>query len=128
MSAYFWIGLGSALGGIGRFWISGIVSKHCASFPLGTLTVNVTGSFLIGLLASIEDPSGRWIVSPTGRQFLIIGLLGGYTTFSSFSLQTLTLARDGSWGLAGLNVLGSVILCLTFVWLGHLIGQSINSR
>lgn len=128
MNAYFWIAIGSALGGMGRFWLSGLISRYSEVFPFGTLAVNVTGSFLIGLLAAIESPAERWLVSPVGRQFLMIGLLGGFTTFSSFSLQTLVLIRNGAWGLATLNIAGSVILCLISVWLGHLIGEVFNSQ
>ena len=96
VAGYLWIGLGSALGGMGRFWFSGWVAQRCGeTFPWGTLLVNVSGSFLIGLLATWSTPEGRWFMPPRLSQFLMIGICGGYTTFSSFSLQTLNLVRGG---------------------------------
>ena len=124
---YVWIALGSALGGASRYWLSGVLARRFGeTFPVGTLAVNVTGSFLIGLLAALADTEGRLLISPVARSFLMIGVLGGYTTFSSFSLQTLNLARDGEWLYASANVSLSVVLCLLAVWLGHVVGQTIN--
>ena len=129
MIAYFWIGLGSALGGMCRFWLSGIIAqRYGESFPTGTLVVNITGSFLIGLLAALGDPDGRLFLPTYARQLLMVGILGGYTTFSSFSLQTLNLARDGEWLYAGMNVVLSVALCLGAVWLGHTLGEFLNPK
>ncbi|MEW6161075.1 MAG: fluoride efflux transporter CrcB [Verrucomicrobiota bacterium] len=128
MLSYLCIGLGSALGGMLRYWISGLVAeRYGESFPLGTLIVNVSGSFLIGFLATLTAPDGRWLMAPLARQFFMIGLLGGYTTFSSFSLQTLNLIRDGEWLYAGLNSILSLALCLIAVWLGHAAAAGINS-
>jgi fluoride exporter len=91
---YFWIMLGSALGGAARYWFSGVVSNSIGeTFPWGTMLVNISGSFVIGFFATLTGPDGRLLVSTTARQFVMIGLCGGYTTFSSFSLQTLNLAR-----------------------------------
>ena len=127
MLNYLWIGLGGALGSVARFWFSGFVARQFGeTFPLGTLLVNVSGSFAIGFFATITDTEGRWLVSPTFRQFFMAGVCGGYTTFSSFSLQTLNLTQDGEWFKAGANVLGSVACCLIAVWLGHLAALSIN--
>jgi fluoride exporter len=127
MLSYLWIGLGSALGGMARYWLSGLVAERVGeTFPWGTVTVNATGCFVIGLFAALTDPDGRWLVHPTTRQFVMVGVLGGYTTFSSFSLQTLNLVRDGQWGWAGLNVLGSVVLCLIAVWAGHWLAAAYN--
>jgi len=124
---YIWIAFGSALGGMARHWLSGFVAQRFGEvFPTGTLIVNVTGSFVIGLVATLSDPGGRFLMSVTARQFAMLGVLGGYTTFSSFSLQTLNLARDGDWLYAGANVLLSVILCLLAVWLGQVVGRMIN--
>jgi fluoride exporter len=129
MLIYLWLGLGGAIGTIARYSLNGVISRHFGeTFPLGTLTINVTGSFLIGLFFTLTSPEGRWLVSPAFRTFFMIGICGGYTTFSSFSLQTLTLARDGEWLYAGANILLSVILCLVAVWLGHLLGASLNPR
>ncbi len=120
MLNYFWVMIGGALGTGARFWASGIVARHLGEFfPLGTLTVNVTGSFIIGFFAAYTDPQGPFLVSPRYRQFFMIGLCGGYTTFSSFSLQTLDLVEDGDWLKAALNTLFSFAGCLLAVWLGR---------
>ncbi|MEE9196339.1 MAG: fluoride efflux transporter CrcB [Alphaproteobacteria bacterium] len=127
MQIYLWIALGSALGGVGRYWCSGVIARHIGeTFPWGTLTVNVVGSLLIGLLATVSEPDGRLLMSTTLRQFFMIGVFGGFTTFSSFSLQALNLVRDGQWVPASLYILGSVALCLVGVWLGHGLGIAIN--
>ena len=126
--AYVWIGLGSALGGMGRYWCSGFVARNFGEvFPWGTIFVNVSGSFLIGFLATWLAGDGRLLVAPDARAFLMIGLCGGYTTFSSFSLETLNLIRDGEWSWAAGNILLSVVLCLFAVWLGH-VGASVLNR
>src|SRR6266487_1149578 len=117
MLDYILVMLGGALRTGARFWVSGLVAERVGElFPAGTLVVNVTGSFVIGFLAGFSDPDGPFLVSPRLRQFFMIGLCGGYTTFSSFSLQTLTLARDGEFLFALLNIVSSVILCLLAVW------------
>ena len=122
MIDYILVMLGGALGTGARFWLSGFVAERGGElFPLGTLVVNVTGSFAIGFLAASTDPEGSFLVSPRLRQFLMIGVCGGYTTFSSFSLQTLDLVRDGDWFKAGLNTLLSVFCCLAAVWLGRIL-------
>jgi CrcB protein len=127
MSIYLWIALGSAIGGAGRYWLSGLAAHRFGeTFPWGTLIVNASGSFLVGLAAGLTGPEGRWLVSPTARQFLLAGVFGGYTTFSSFSLQTLNLARDGQWLKAGMNALLSVGICLLAVWLGHVAAAGFN--
>ncbi len=127
MSGLLWVALGSALGGAGRYWCSGLIAHRFGeTFPWGTLTVNVVGSLLIGLVATLSAPEGRWLLAPEARQFLMLGLFGGFTTFSSFSLQTLTLAQDGEW-LRGLAyVLSSVAFCLLGVWVGHALGVALN--
>ena len=125
--AYFWVGLGGALGSVARFWFSGVVARQFGeTFPWGTILVNISGSFVIGLFATLTAPEGRWLVPPWFRQqFFMLGICGGYTTFSSFSLQTLNLMEDGEWLYAGANVLVSVICCLLAVWLGHLLASSL---
>ena len=128
MLTYFWIGLGSALGGMGRYWCSGVVARAFGeTFPWGTILVNVSGSLIIGFLATLMSPDGRLLVPPDARAFMAIGLLGGYTTFSTFSLQTLNLVRDGEWLWATANVFLSLTLCLAAVWLGY-IGATALSR
>lgn len=127
MPAWFWIGLGGALGGVGRYWLNGVVSARFETFPAGTLLVNLLGSFVIGLFGALTQPEGP--LSPRGRafttEFFMIGLCGGFTTFSSFSLQTLNLLRDREWFYAGANVLLSVFGCLVATWLGYLLGAAL---
>jgi len=122
-----WVAVGSAIGGVARYWCSGLIAHLFGeTFPWGTLIVNVVGSFLIGLIATVSGTDGRFIIPPEARQFLMVGILGGFTTFSSFSLQTLTLARDGQWLLVGANIVGSVVLCVVMVWAGHALAVLVN--
>jgi fluoride exporter len=121
------VALGGALGSLGRYWIAELFAAlGIVAFPWATLFANVTGSFLIGVIATLTGPDGRLLVAPELRQFWMVGVCGGYTTFSSFSLQTLTLAQGGEWARAGLNVVLSVALCLFAVWLGHLAAAALN--
>jgi len=128
--SYLWVALGGALGSVSRYWINGLVSAQVgATFPWGTLTINATGSFVIGMAGALAIPEGR-LDSQTRQlitQFLMIGVCGGYTTFSSFSLQTLNLIRDREWLYAGGNILLSVVLCLLAVWLGWMLGTTFAS-
>ncbi len=126
--SYLWIAVGGALGSVARFWCSGLAARHFGeTFPWGTLLVNGLGSFAIGFFASLTAPEGRWLVPSRFREFFMIGICGGYTTFSSFSIQTLNLAEDGEWFRAGANVVLSVALCLAAVWLGHVAALGLNS-
>ena len=128
MLTYLWIALGSALGGMARYACSSLIANWFGQgFPWGTLLVNVAGSFVIGFFATLTGPDGRIFADTLTRQFVMIGILGGYTTFSSFSLQTLNLVQDGEWWLAGANVALSVLACLVAVWLGFVLAASINS-
>lgn len=127
MQNYLWVALGSALGGVGRFWCSGVAVRLLGDgFPWGTLFVNVIGSALIGFFATLAGPDGRWLLPADVRQFITVGVLGGFTTFSAFSLQTLAMMRDGEWMMALVNVFGSVLLCLLGVWLGHLLAMHLG--
>lgn len=113
------VALGSALGGVARYLVTGWVSERVAStFPWGTMTVNVVGCLIIGLLAGLGD-SQRVGLPPEARAFLMIGVLGGFTTFSSFSLETLRLMHDGAWARAAGNVGLSVVVCMVGVALGY---------
>ena len=126
--AYLWVALGGALGSVLRFGLNGLISARFGeTFPWGTLIINVTGSFLIGVFAAFADPDGRYLVSPGLRQFLMMGVCGGYTTFSSFSLQTLNLLREREWLYAGGNMILSVVLCMMAVGLGFLLATLFNS-
>jgi CrcB protein len=127
MMLYLLVALGGALGSVARFALSGFVANHFGTtFPWGTFVINVTGSFVIGFYATLTGPEGRFFASGSSRQFFMTGVCGGYTTFSSFSLQTLNLARDDEWLQAGGNVVASVTACLAAVWLGHLAAAYIN--
>jgi len=127
LTNYLWVAIGGALGTVGRFWLSGLVAnKFGQTFPWGTLIINVTGSFVIGFFATFTDPEGRHMVPPAFRTFFMIGICGGYTTFSSFSLQTLNLAQDGEWLYAGANCVASLVLCIVAVWLGHVCAMAFN--
>jgi CrcB protein len=129
MMSYFSVAVGGALGSVARYWLSGVVAIRVGqTFPVGTLVVNITGCFVAGLFVALTGPDGRLLVSPTFRQFFVIGLCGGYTTFSSFSLQTLTLAQEGEWLYAGLNAGASFILCMVGVWLGYVTGMALTQR
>ena len=128
--AYLWVAFGGALGSVSRFWLNGLISeKFGETFPWGTLVINVTGSFVIGIFAALAIPEGRMDSQSRmfATQFLMIGVCGGYTTFSSFSLQTLNLLREREWLYAGGNVILSVVLCMIAVWLGYLLGATFNS-
>ena len=130
MLAYLWVAIGGALGSVGRYWLSGFVAARFGeTFPWGTLVINVTGSFVIGIFAALAIPEGRMDSQSRlfATQFLMIGVCGGYTTFSSFSLQTLNLLREREWLYAGGNVILSVILCMIAVWLGYLLGSTFTS-
>lgn len=117
---YLFVAIGGALGSTLRYWLSSLIASAVGqTFPWGTLVINITGSFAIGLFGTLTAPDGRVFVPGEWRQFFIVGVCGGYTTFSSFSLQTLTLAQDGEFLWAGLNIGLSVALCLLGVWLGH---------
>lgn len=127
---YLVIGLGGALGSMLRFGVGSLIDSNVQKtgyiFPWGTIIVNITGCFVIGFVFTISTGEGRLLLSPLTRNFITIGILGGYTTFSSFSWQTLTLAQSGQmWGAAA-NVLLSVVLCLLGVWLGAMLAAWLN--
>jgi CrcB protein len=110
-----------------RHWCSGLVAARLGeTFPWGTIAVNVIGSFIIGFFATISGPDGRLLVPSLARQFVMLGLCGGYTTFSSFSLQTLNLLRDGEWLQAAGNIGLSVMACLIAVMAGHFAAAALN--
>ena len=103
MIAYFWVAFGGALGSVSRFWLNGLVSQRFDTLPIGTILINVTGSFLIGVIGALAAPEGRMDSQSRAfaTQLFMYGICGGYTTFSSFSLQTLSLVREREWLYAG---------------------------
>lgn len=124
--AYLWVALGGALGSVARFACSGVAARWFGvGFPWGTLFVNVAGSLIIGALAALATHGERPLVGADARAFLMVGVLGGFTTFSSFSLETLTLARGGQLAAAGANVALSLVVCLVAVWLGFAAGSAL---
>ena len=125
--SYLLVAGGGAFGSVLRFWLSGVVGRRWGeTFPYGTLLVNITGCLAIGFFATLTGPEGRALVRPEWRLAFMTGVCGGYTTFSSFGLQTLNLGLEGDWLRAGANVLLSVILCLVAVWVGHFCAVALN--
>jgi CrcB protein len=117
---YFWVAVGGAIGSMARLWLGVKVTLLTGlAFPWGTIVVNILGSLVIGFVATLTGPNGRVVVPVNAQAFVMVGLCGGFTTFSAFSLQTLELARDGRLMHAGANIMLSVVLCLTAVALGH---------
>jgi CrcB protein len=118
------IGIGGAIGAISRYLMGGFVHRLTPSlFPYGTFAVNVTGCLIFGLIAGVD--ASRLVLGPGGRAFLLIGVLGGFTTFSSFSFETVELARSGQLLQAGANIGGQVVLGLVALWLGYVVGRSV---
>ena len=117
---------GGALGTLARYAVSVLAMPISRDLPWGTVIINVTGSLIIGLFSTLTLANGRFPVSDNMRLFVMIGLCGGYTTFSSFSLQTLDLLRSGATVRACINVAASVVLCIGAVAVGHLIATRIN--
>ena len=118
------IGLAGLFGTLGRYWLSGVAARRFGeTFPVGTLIVNVTGCFLAGFLFYLMQE--RFLVNQTVRTVILIGLLGGFTTFSSFGLQTFTLVRDSQFGYAALNIIVSNLAGLLMVWVGYTLARAL---
>ncbi|WP_439576307.1 fluoride efflux transporter CrcB [Elioraea sp.] len=129
MDAVFWVVLGSALGGMARYWLSGVVGRAVGeTFPWGTMVVNVSGALAIGIIAALAAAGLGRPVADHAWQLAVIGFLGSYTTVSSFSLQTLALARDGDWRRAGANTALSLGLCPAAAALGLAIGALLAAQ
>ncbi len=129
LKTYLAVMLGGAAGTGLRMALSGwLAAKYGETFPVGTLVVNVTGCFIIGIFAALTGPDGPFFTSPLTRQVVMLGVLGGYTTFSSFGLQTFNLFQDGEWLRAGVNAVLSLVLCVVAVWLGHIVATIFNQR
>jgi CrcB protein len=123
---YLWVMIGSALGGLLRYAISRWtmhLSPTTTSFPYGTVLINVLGSFVIGYFGTLTLQSGKYPASDNLRLFVMVGVCGGFTTFSSFSLQTFEMLRGGAWGRALANAVLSVVLCVVAVAVGHRLAQ-----
>jgi fluoride exporter len=124
---YLVIAFGGALGSMARFGLAGLVSAATGgTFPFGTMFVNVTGAMVIGFFLTLVGPNGRLLVSVHARQFVAVGICGGYTTFSTFSFETVSLMQDRQWLAAGANAVLSVVFCLIAVWLGFVAASALN--
>jgi len=126
MGPTFWIALGGALGSVARYWIALWAVPLSRNLPWGTIGINIAGSFLIGFFGTLTLEGGRHPAPEWARLFVMVGICGGFTTFSSFSLQTLDLLRGGGWGRALTNVAASVLLCLASVAIGHALAAQLN--
>jgi CrcB protein len=125
---YLWVAVGGAIGSVARFWLANAMAVATgAAFPWGTLLINVIGSFVISFFGMLTGAAPRFAVPYEARVFVTVGLCGGFTTFSSFSLQTVDLLRSGQPGRAGLYVAASVILCLAACALGFFAATAITS-
>src|SRR5947207_1890102 len=122
---YGFIAAGSVLGGVARYVLS-LLIQLIPGFPWATLFVNVTGSFIIGFYSNLSGPDGRLFASARQRQFVMTGFCGGYTTFSTFSLETFKLVESGMAQTAFVNIAVSVVTWLVAVWLGHLLASRLN--
>jgi len=126
---YLWVALGGAVGTVARFWLSNAAAAAWGlTFPWGTLLINVIGSFVIGFFGTLTVEIPRFAVAPEIRVFVMVGLCGGFTTFSAFSLQTVELARIGEWQRAGWYIAASVVLCLLVCWLGVVSALALGVR
>ena len=124
MQKTIFIGLAGLVGTLLRYWLSGVVARQYGeTFPLGTIVVNLVGCFLAGLVFYMTEE--RLLVNPVLRTAILIGLLGGFTTFSSYGLQTFTLLRDGELGLATLNLAVSNFVGLLMVWAGYVTAKAL---
>lgn len=116
---YLGVMAGGAAGVGARLFLSNYIANQFGqSFPWGTLIVNVSGCFIIGLFSGITGPDGLFMTSPLVRQIITIGILGGFTTFSAFSLQTISLLADGEFFYGASNIVASLLFCLAGTWLG----------
>lgn len=122
---YACVAAGGMLGSVARYLVS-LLIPPLSAFPLATLFVNVTGSFIIGFYGTLSSPDGRLFASTRQRQFVMTGICGGYTTFSAFSLETFRLLHGGMRGAAFLNIAVSVVTWLGAVWLGHRLASRLN--
>jgi len=124
MQKTIFIAVAGLIGTLFRYWLSGVVARQYGeTFPWGTMAVNLVGCFLAGVLFYLTEE--RFLLSPALRAALLIGFLGGFTTFSSYGLQTFTLLRDSQFGLATLNIAASNVLGLLMVWTGYVVSKAL---
>ncbi len=126
---YILIGLGAAVGGIARCWSVGLAARWLGdTFPWGTLLVNVAGSALLGVFVTLTAPEGRLLVPSSVRLMIAVGVCGGFTTFSTFSMETLSFALDRQYLKAVINIVASISACLVGVWCGYVLASAVNQR
>ena len=123
---YLLVALGGAIGSVARFGIGELMLSVSRTFPWGTIAINIVGSFVIGFFGTLTLAAGKYPLSENTRLFVMVGLCGGFTTFSAFSLQTLDLLRTGAFVRAAANVLASVVFCVCAVALGHCLASRLN--
>lgn len=121
-----WVAVGGAIGSVARYWVALWMLPLSRDLPWGTIAINIVGSFAISFFGTLTLEHGRFPVSDMGRTFFMVGVCGGFTTFSSFSLQTLELLKSGAVGRALLNIVISVAVCLASVTVGYLIAERLN--
>lgn len=123
-----YVAAGGAVGSLARYLISICALPVSRDLPLGTIGINIAGSLLIGFFGTMTLAHGRYPVSENWRLFVMVGICGGFTTFSSFSLQTLDLIRSGATFRAGANIVASVVLCVAAVAFGHFLAAQFNQH
>ena len=124
MGALLWVGLGGFFGAIARYLLDGVVAERVgAIFPWGTFVINITGSFILGLFLAFAEE--RPWVHPSARLLFAVGLVGAYTTFSTYMYESMRLMMEGQFALAALNVVGSVIVGLGAVFAGVALGSAV---
>ena len=128
MTTYLWVAIGSALGGLLRYALTRLMVGQSMEFPWSTVFINVVGCFVIGFFGTLTLAAGRYPVPENVRMFVMVGVCGGFTTFSSFSLQTFDLVRAGALWRAALNVVLSVVICFFAVALGHYMAERITGN
>ena len=126
MPVTLWVAIGGALGSVARYWVALWMLPMSRDLPWGTIVINIVGSFAISFFGTLTVEHGRFPISDVGRTFFMVGICGGFTTFSSFSLQTLELLKAGAVGRAFLNIAISVALCLASVTAGYLAAERLN--
>jgi CrcB protein len=129
LANYFWVALGGGLGSMARYWMTQAVTRIVGeTFPWGTLLINILGSFVIGWFFTFTLPHGPWPASEGIRLFVMVGICGGFTTFSAFSIQTFNLLRDGEILLAFTYIVASVLLCVAATLIGHQFAAGMTVR
>ena len=126
MTTTLWVAFGGALGTVLRYWLSLLMAPVSKNLPWGTILINIVGSFVIAFFGVITMAEAKWPVSENIRLFVMVGICGGFTTFSSFSLQSFELLKKGAVGEAFFNIIISVVFCLFATALGFYLGSKIN--